>query len=248
MNPNDFGKYLKSLREERSLTIRQVEAYAGVSNSYLSLLENGKRGIPSPDILKKIALIYKISYEDLMVAAGHLTRTKDIGQRLKQARLDKGFSQVQVMEHTNINNKTLSGYENNVSEPDLNTLEVLANLYEVTVDHLLGRKSALLEALERDGDKVILDWFKSLTPDLQDFLKNKDNQVVIGTIHGLQTVGFSNEMIHEWLGFLINHLTPYVQKYGVKGKVTMAVDPADMTEEEKRVIKKLNKKFFTNSE
>lgn len=172
---------------------------------------------------------------------------KDLGQRLKQARLDKGLSQVQVMEYTNINNKTLSGYENNVSEPDLNTLEVLANLYEVTIDHLLGRKSPLLEALERDGDKAILDWFKSLPVDLQNFLKNKNNQVVIGTISGLQSVGFSNEMIQEWLGFLIKHLTPYVQKYGVKGRATMAVDPADMTEEEKRVIEKLNKKFFANS-
>lgn len=72
VNSLDFGKYLKKLRTERSLTIRQVEVFSGVSNSYLSQLENGKRGIPSPDTLKKLAPVYRISYEELMSAAGYL--------------------------------------------------------------------------------------------------------------------------------------------------------------------------------
>lgn len=73
INSLDFGNYLKKLRIERGLTIRQVEAFSGVSNSYLSQLENGKRGIPSPDTLKKLAPVYRISYEELMSAAGYLT-------------------------------------------------------------------------------------------------------------------------------------------------------------------------------
>ncbi|MHB8122648.1 MAG: helix-turn-helix domain-containing protein [Desulfuromonadaceae bacterium] len=81
MSPDNFGKYLKQLREDRGLTIRQVETYTGVSNSYLSLLENGKRGIPSPDILKKIAFIYKVTYEELMVSAGHLAENESIGRK-----------------------------------------------------------------------------------------------------------------------------------------------------------------------
>lgn len=71
VDPRDFGKYLKQLRKERQLTTRQVEAYADVSNSYLSLLERGKRR-PSPDILKKLASVYKVSYAELMKAAGYL--------------------------------------------------------------------------------------------------------------------------------------------------------------------------------
>lgn len=70
MDKNQFGTYLKSLRLARNLTTRQVEIYSGVSNSYLSQLENGKRGIPKPAILKKLAPIYKVSYEELLRAAG----------------------------------------------------------------------------------------------------------------------------------------------------------------------------------
>lgn len=69
MTAEEFGRYLKGLREKRSLTIRQVEIQAGISNSYLSLVENGKRGIPKPKILKKLSLIYKESYEEILKAA-----------------------------------------------------------------------------------------------------------------------------------------------------------------------------------
>ena len=44
---------------------------------------------------------------------------KDIGAVLKNARENKEFTQKQVMELTGINKKSLSGYENNVAEPDL---------------------------------------------------------------------------------------------------------------------------------
>ena len=43
---------------------------------------------------------------------------KDIGAVLKNARENKEFTQKQVMELTGINKKSLSGYENNVAEPD----------------------------------------------------------------------------------------------------------------------------------
>lgn len=72
MDKKEFGQYLKQIRESRGLTIRQVETYANVSNSYLSLIENGKRDIPHPDILKKLAPLYKVPYEDLMTKAGYI--------------------------------------------------------------------------------------------------------------------------------------------------------------------------------
>lgn len=76
MKAEEFGKYLRNLRKERGLTIRQIEVFSGVSNSYLSLVENGKRGIPSPEILEKLAPVYKVPYEQLMTAAGYLEGDK----------------------------------------------------------------------------------------------------------------------------------------------------------------------------
>lgn len=68
-----FGQYLKELRNERSLSLRQLEKLSGVSNAYLSLVERGKKGIPSPDILKKIYVPLGVTYDELMERAGYIS-------------------------------------------------------------------------------------------------------------------------------------------------------------------------------
>lgn len=81
MKANEFGLYIRKLRTNREMTIRQLELYSGVSNSYLSQLENGRRGIPSPDIIKKISKGLKVDYNDLMIKAGYMEKhesNKDI--------------------------------------------------------------------------------------------------------------------------------------------------------------------------
>lgn len=72
MKAEEFGEYLKSLRKKRKLTIRQLDTYSGVSNSYISQMERGERGVPSPDILRKLAKPLNVDYEELMMRAGHL--------------------------------------------------------------------------------------------------------------------------------------------------------------------------------
>lgn len=61
-----------------------------------------------------------------------------LGNRLRMAREAKRLTQVQVKQYTNIHNKTLSGYEKGVSEPDISTIKTLAKLYETSVDYLVG--------------------------------------------------------------------------------------------------------------
>ena len=62
-----------------------------------------------------------------------------VSDRLRAARIRKSLSQIDVMRLTQINNKTLSGYENAVSEPDYSSLVLLSNIYGVSTDYLLGR-------------------------------------------------------------------------------------------------------------
>jgi SOS-response transcriptional repressor LexA len=73
-----FGDKLKELRKNKGLKIRELEALAGVSNAYLSQLENGKRGKPSPDIIKKLAPHLGVTYTEIMKLAGYIT--EDINQ------------------------------------------------------------------------------------------------------------------------------------------------------------------------
>ncbi|MBT2735182.1 helix-turn-helix domain-containing protein [Bacillus sp. ISL-7] len=68
----EFNEYLKKLRKENNLSIRQLALYSDVSSAYLSQIETGSRGIPSPDVLKKLCKPLKVSYEELMQAAGYI--------------------------------------------------------------------------------------------------------------------------------------------------------------------------------
>ncbi|MFF2912393.1 helix-turn-helix domain-containing protein [Paenibacillus sp. NPDC057934] len=68
----EFGRFLKELREQRGLTLNQLASAAGVSGSQISRIENGLRGIPKPATLRKIAEATDCSYEELMERAGYL--------------------------------------------------------------------------------------------------------------------------------------------------------------------------------
>lgn len=60
--------------------------------------------------------------------------------RLKEIRLEHDLTQKEVADHIGVTCQTLSNWERNVTEPDINTLLNLANLYKVSLDHLLGRE------------------------------------------------------------------------------------------------------------
>lgn len=64
-----FGDYLKKLREDRNLTLRDVEREAKVSNAYLSQLERGDREVPNYKVLSRLAELYGISVTKLMEVA-----------------------------------------------------------------------------------------------------------------------------------------------------------------------------------
>lgn len=67
-----FSEYLKSLREKQRMSLREAERESGVSNAYIAQIERGDRPPPSPDILRKLAPVYKITVKELLEAAGYL--------------------------------------------------------------------------------------------------------------------------------------------------------------------------------
>lgn len=95
-----------------------------------------------------------------------------LGERLKLARERTGLKQTQVKEKTNINNKTLSGYENNVSEPDTSTLATLADLYEVSYKWLLSGEGPMINksngpTLSEKDEKDVARTMENLKNQLQ---------------------------------------------------------------------------------
>ncbi|WP_176706372.1 helix-turn-helix domain-containing protein [Paenibacillus hemerocallicola] len=72
MEALEFGQYLKSLRKTAKLSMAVLAEQSGVSQPYISQIERGERGIPSPEILKKLSTALNTPYTDLMAKAGFL--------------------------------------------------------------------------------------------------------------------------------------------------------------------------------
>lgn len=85
-----------------------------------------------------------------------------LSKRLRQARDDAGYTQIDAAKKLGISNGTLSGYERNYRDPDTDTLNEMANLYEVSVDWLLGKEN------QRSTD----DSNEDIDEELQDFIDN----------------------------------------------------------------------------
>lgn len=64
----------------------------------------------------------------------------------KQLRLACGLTQAEMAERIDISKSTISMYENGNREPDFETLEKIADFFNVDIDYLLGRtdKTTLL--------------------------------------------------------------------------------------------------------
>jgi transcriptional regulator with XRE-family HTH domain len=68
---SDVGSFIRSLRENAQVSVRQLAEKSGVSNPYLSQVERGLRK-PSADVLSQVAKALRVSAEVLYVRAGML--------------------------------------------------------------------------------------------------------------------------------------------------------------------------------
>lgn len=85
-----LGEFLKTLRERKGVSLREVEKDTGIPNAYLSQLETAdRRKIPAPDRLRKLADYYVVSIQELLEKAGYLDR-HDIQETYEQ-KIEKAF-------------------------------------------------------------------------------------------------------------------------------------------------------------
>lgn len=63
---------------------------------------------------------------------------ENFAEKLKKARMQIGFTQNEVASETNISRATLANYEIGRTRPDLETLGILIDFYQIDANWLLG--------------------------------------------------------------------------------------------------------------
>lgn len=85
-----------------------------------------------------------------------------IGEKIKTLRIEKGYDQTAICEYLNIEQSTLSNYENDRRTPKLDMVAKFADFFGVTTDYLLGREKEI-ELTKKDKIEIdeYLDKFES---------------------------------------------------------------------------------------
>ena len=76
LSKEDFGIYLKQLREIKGLSLREVDKLTNISYTHLNMIENGKRNV-TPALLRNLAQLYNVNYLDLYEKAGYIDLIED---------------------------------------------------------------------------------------------------------------------------------------------------------------------------
>ena len=77
-----------------------------------------------------------------------------VADKIKNARIQKGYTQEQVAENLLVSRQTISNWENGKSLPDIISIIKMSELYELSLDEMMKGDKALLKKVERDVGAV----------------------------------------------------------------------------------------------
>jgi len=81
----DLGTRIRRIREEKDMTLSQLEDASGVTKGYLSQLENGKASNPSVEHMRKIAQGLEVNIVELL--------GEEVEEEKPAAKLPKGLKE-----------------------------------------------------------------------------------------------------------------------------------------------------------
>lgn len=74
-----------------------------------------------------------------------------IGDKIKNARIQKNYTQEQAAENLLVSRQTISNWENGKTLPDIMSIIKMSELYEVSIDALIKGDEVLLQKMENDA-------------------------------------------------------------------------------------------------
>ena len=69
---------------------------------------------------------------------------KELGNRLRMYRTARRMTQVDLAKPLNMTRQTVSTYETGSRIPDIYTLWAMADIYNITIDELIGRRTGTI--------------------------------------------------------------------------------------------------------
>lgn len=137
-----LGKTVRDFRKQRGITLQVLSDQLGVSSSYLSAIERDMKK-PSVAMVKKLSDLLNISPTYLFGAE------KVYGEKIQFIRRGRSLSIEELSELSGVPPEQIEDYENGNEEPDLETLDRLAEALNVTIRYFLDKSTDSMSIGER---------------------------------------------------------------------------------------------------
>ena len=147
-----FHEKLKTLRKKKGITQQKVAHLLGTVQGVYSKWERGVYE-PNYENLSMLSCIFDVSIDFLLSDYIEISKDKYLEmqesdliisnvfpQRLKEIRIKRGLTQTELGEKVGVKQSTFTNWENGKREPNFEIVIKLADLLEVSVDWLFGRK------------------------------------------------------------------------------------------------------------
>ena len=148
-----FNEKLKILRKKKGLTQQEVAEFLEMTQPVYQKWESGNRK-PSYENLSMLACIFDVSFDYLLGDYLEISKERYLklkkqkeeekknlfSGRLKELRLQHGFSQEELAEKIGIKQNSYSDWEHGKCKPNYEKLEKIADFFGVSLDWLFGRK------------------------------------------------------------------------------------------------------------
>jgi len=196
-----FGKYLKDLRKNKGYTLTELGEIIGYSNPYLSQIETGQKGIPSPDFLKKLATGLETDFLNLMRKAGHIPEKA-------LAQIDDSINDLHLIVHDT------ESYTQEINKISLGIEKLKSEIESCSNQKKLKKLTLKLEELENE--------YKSKLHTLE-LLSQQKNAVLENLNHIEKTIS-NNEEVDDEQPTLLEKLQFYHEYFLIIDKLKKDVE------------------------
>lgn len=172
---------LIELRKKADKTQKEMADILGISRQAYAHYEADQRE-PDYSMLKKISAYFNVSIDYLLDngdknEGGSLKSStlEKFGEELRSLREQQGLSLSALAEQLDVSTRTLYSIEQFRAQPTLTLAKQLAEYFDVSIDHLLGREekekpAASDELLSDPQNREFLQLYSMLTPEERQFV------------------------------------------------------------------------------
>ena len=146
---------------EKNITLKDLEEKTGITNSYISAIENGRKINPSQEKLEMLANALNVNLIDFYFEKK--TSKNFLGENIKNLRTLKKLTIRELEKKTGISKAYICDLENGKrTNPSQETLEKLAEVLDTTISELYSKNTEYKQEVKTINNDLaeIMDYLK----------------------------------------------------------------------------------------